>query len=173
MKIIFSILCLWFAGCVHFVKDDPYDRYYPKSPDWSLADVEHDPESRICYDCVYILDYSTSDIWSEFKYSVIRFFLTGQSMAYSTDDYRDISGANSFYNTAIGYFQLNGNLCVLETFSPLDGGMYGYNYGYLNDRGDIVITSFGYRGSRTHDLKKPAIYRKMKMDGLKPLVPDW
>jgi hypothetical protein len=50
--------------------------------------------------------------------------------------------------------------------------MYGYLYGYLNDEQDIVITSFE-NGGRSRDYKKSVIYRKIKVDGLKPLVPDW
>src|SRR5690606_23524993 len=98
MKSVFLLLCLWFTGCVAFVKDDPYNRYYPKSPGWSLADVEHDPDGRICYDCIYVMDYSASSIWSQYKYSVMRFFLRGQRMEYSTDDYEDVLRMNSFYN---------------------------------------------------------------------------
>lgn len=172
IQIFLLFLCLSFLGCVNFTNYDPYNRYYPKSPDWTLKNVDHDPEMKICHDCVYLFkilpghsNYGT--------YLGFRFFNTGQLIGGRTKDPEDISFANYFNQTSIGYYHVRGNRITLEYFSSFLGGIYAYYHGYFNENGDIVIDSYNNRGRSIAEFEDKEIYKKISVKDLKPLVPDW
>jgi len=170
--LIFSIVAILpFLGCSNFRSNDPGSRYFPKNPNWQLADEKTlDLEDGICFESIYVNEQPGQ---SQNKYLVYRFFEEGQVMSLTTDNYLNAEKFNSFERVLLGYFKVENNLLFLEIFTPMNFGQYWYYQGVLNDEGFSLISHGPSFRRQDNRYVEPRLFRKVPLEGLKHLEPDW
>jgi hypothetical protein len=161
-------LQLVITGCA-MVIDHQYQRYLPRRPNWKLKTNNPDPNQLIRYDCIYVNEFY--DPYFP-KYVIKRFWPTGQFMSKFANDYTDKDVINSFTNIAVGYYKLEGNTLIRESFGPLNWGQYGYSVSKIDEEGNIITKSHGPSLRTQRSYSEPRVYFPFEVD-LRDLQPDW
>ena len=172
MKFTYFVLAITFLfiGCTSIKPDDPYGRDMPKRPDWTLNNKVPDRDRLICYESIYVHERSDD---RRKRYGVLRFFPNGQFMSKATEDYNDDIVYNSFQSAVVGYFFIDSRGIVLEHFTSIGFGSYQITKGGVVPDKSISIVSFGQRGKIQHRYAEEEVYKKVSVDNLKPILPDW
>lgn len=171
-KLIFIIGFIFLLlGCSSFRSNDPFGRYFPKNPNWQLADTKTvDLEGKICFESVYVNEQPEQ---SQKRYMVYRFFEGGQVMSLTTNNYSNAEAVNSFERVLLGYFKVEKDFIFVEIFTPMNFGQYWYYKGVLNDEGFSLISHGRSMRIQDNKFEEPRFFRKVPLEGLKHLEPDW
>lgn len=139
----FFSVCL--CSCVSYKIDD-YNRIVPKHPNWSVQPSMQAENALIDYERVYYHEFATPGPLegpSEKIFGMICFFDSGHFMSANSEGSLDIEKIGDFRGNGIGYFRINGNQIIIETYSSINGGSYFVDHAFVNQEGEVVFKNQG------------------------------
>jgi len=157
------------AGCLNMRRDE-FGRALPRRPHWTLRHNAGDPHGLLRYNVIYV---RLSDDKYHPGYKIVRFWPSGHYM-YKTVNQIDVSEIDSPDKSCIGYYQVkSADEILVEVFTDINFGQYGYIRYRLDSNGDLLELSSGPSWTWWHSkYTEPFRYTPHYVGELK-LQPDW
>ncbi len=165
----FFLILVMESGCIN-MRRDQYGRALPRYPKWSLKKNAGDVHSILRHDVVYVRE---SDDRFHPGYQIIRFWPSGHYMAKLVSKLES-DELNSHKNASVGYYQtLLPNHIMVEIYTTINFGQYGYIKYRLDTNGDLLELSSGPSWTWWHyKYPEPLRFIPQHVGELK-LQPDW
>ena len=197
MKKFFTInLLILITSCSHYLVNNEGFIRPPKNYKFSYQKKSAKLKNNIIIDTSAIYYLTNSNFYrdsNEYKNNdeYIRFYSNGQFKMQGTKVYPKIEDINNINFGVIGYFKIKGNVIKLQIYTDINAGSDQLEFGIIDENRDLILLnenprtdfSLGYSeksiGKKINETSvfranlNPKIYKKIKIEGMTYIQPNW